>query len=311
MAEKWQWLAVPFLIIVALIAVLILNQPKVNAAGTDTYVDVNGDEYQNLDYISPDEIGIGDLVVDPSYPSDYLVPQSMKDCDSADNTGKDFCYENYAVLTGDEKGCEAAVEQGVKDDCFARLAQQKNDRSLCDNIVTGKPDCYADVAIATNDTSLCDKTDYEAEQCVRAAEAMDFSLCPDGQNRRICNDAVSEGKPEYCTTTRIVEDTCWNSIDNEYFACQEELKIESPKAFCYYNIALNTNSASLCNKAGPNMNLCFFKIATTLNNPAICENLAETRDNCVAWVAFNTRNKQLCYQAGSEAQSCIEDIEQS
>ncbi|MCR4368375.1 MAG: hypothetical protein NUV67_00540, partial [archaeon] len=70
-----NWLLLPAGAILGLLLVLFLaffsSQPPVSDAGDVEYVDVEGDEYLAEDYISPEEVGIGEF--DPNLP-DYDIP---------------------------------------------------------------------------------------------------------------------------------------------------------------------------------------------------------------------------------------------
>ena len=278
-----QLALVPIILIAALAIALYLNQPKTIPSGGVQYVGTDsGDEYLAIDYTSPEEAGIGG----PEKPlTEGGLVSDIGECEGLPEINREWCYSEYATVSGDVKGCEAIQgDVAIKDDCFAQLAVQKKDSGLCGEIKTNSSECYTTVAIDTNSAALCENGKADREQCFKAAEAKSYEACPLSDARRICNNAVSQGNPSLCNEVKTYDE------------------------YCYLNVAINTNNSSLCNKAGPSVEHCFFKVATTLNNAAICENLAETRDNCVAWVAFNTNNKQLCYQAGAEVQSCLEDL---
>jgi len=303
-----KWLAVPALLVLTLAVIILINQPKVNPVDDVSHVDVGGDEYLGEDYITPEEEGIGDFELNPNIPSDYLYPTSISDCDSASDFERDWCLEQYAIVSADPRGCELTSDRATQDDCYTQVAVLREDASLCENVKVGYSECYTDVAIETGNSSLCEKGSYEVQQCITAANAGDYNLCPEGFDRRICNDAVTERNPSLCTEELVVEGECYDGLQERFVPCEVTERIRDYTEVCYLEIALNTNQASLCNQAGEASDHCFFKIATTLNNASICENLTETRDNCVAWVAFNTNNPDLCYQAGSEAESCLADL---
>ena len=302
------WLAIPVILILALVGLLFLSQPKVNPAEDVEYVDVDGDEYLDLDYISEDEIGIGD-VEDEGVPTNFVLGASIEECSQLTDFEKDLCMLRYVETSGDKDTCERIVDGAIRDDCFARIASLKQDATACDKVTFGKSECYVDVAIQTSDAGLCEKGNAERDQCYQAALSGNYDACPEGESKKICNDAISEGNPELCLTGRTIESTCWSTIDEAFIPCEVTEEIRTYSEFCYYNVAVETNAVSLCNKAGGLMDTCFFKVARNLKNPNICENLSETRDNCIAWIAFDTNDRQLCFQAGSEAQSCIEDLE--
>ncbi len=283
MKPDYKWLVVPVVLLAALGLLLFLNQPKTSPAEGEEYVNVNGDEYLAQDYITPDEEGIGEK--NPLIKETKGYAKSPQECLDENDSLRDFCLAEYAYFNEDEKGCEMAGEQGIRDDCYAALAQKKLDAGLCEKVKYGYTECTAFIAIETGTASLCEKGDYELEQCIKAVNEEDSALCAEGYDRRYCNDAVLNNDASLCNSIR------------------------GYKEFCYYNIAVQKNDASLCSRAGPSRDTCYFAIAKETRNAAICENLSETRDNCVAWVAFLTGNRELCFQAGSEARSCIEDIE--
>ena len=283
---KTSWLTIPLVLIGILITVFLLafflNQPKINEADTEFFA-VGDDEYLDLDYISPEEEGIGEFGTTNS-PSEYFVAEQVEECEAFENQDKNDCYALYSIFNDNEDGCGFIDDSTQKDDCYSQIAFVKKDASLCENIITGAPECYASIAIETNDASLCEKAGLEKRQCFVAAQTGNIDDCDNGLQSRFCKDAAVAKDPSICN------------------------EINDLGEFCYQNVAINTNTSSLCNKAGIGKDHCFFKIATTINNAAICENLTDTRDNCVAWVAFNTGNTDLCFEAGTETQSCLQDL---
>ncbi len=278
----YKWLAVPVLLILALGVALYLNQPKVGQVEGVKYQSAGGDEYLDYDYTTPEEVGVGEA--DPNIKTSGVAPKSLADCAAVGESEKDWCYTQYALYSGDEKGCALPGEQASKDDCFAQLALVENKPGLCDRVEVGRAQCSITIAVAEKNPSLCEKGKFEKEQCLKAVAAKSQDMCAKDEQRKICNDAVQANDAGICS--QMIDYT----------------------EFCYYNIAVDTNSSSLCNKAGESRDSCFFKVALGTSNEAICENLTETRDNCIAWVAFNTGNKELCYKAGKETQSCLDDL---
>jgi len=281
-----KWYTIPLALIGVLILVFLLafflNQPKINEADTELFA-VGDDDYLDLDYISPEEEGIGEFGTTNS-PSDYFVPNKVEECEAFENQDKNDCYSLYSLFNDDESGCGLIDDTTQKDDCFTQIAYVTKDASLCESVLYGKSECYASIGIETNDAASCEKAGEEKRQCFVAAQTGNINDCEEGLQSRFCKDASVAKDPSIC---------------NEMNDLGE---------FCYQNVAINTNTSSLCNKAGIGKDHCFFKIATTINNAVICENLTDTRDNCVAWVAFNTGNRDLCFEAGAEVQSCLQDL---
>ncbi|MFH1390937.1 MAG: hypothetical protein ABIH20_01355 [Candidatus Diapherotrites archaeon] len=286
MAQKW--LTIPLALIAGLILVFLIaffiSQPEVSDAGPQDFVDVDGDEYLDLDYISPDEEGIGEFD-ESQITVDFEVAESVDECNSKEGLEKDDCLAIYSIFHNDSQGCEATEDQSLRDDCFAQIAYMQKDATLCEKVKVGLPECYTSIAIETNQASLCDKGKSEKDACLKAVASGNFSDCADGFERRFCNDAIVANDPAICEN------------------------ITDYSQICYYSIATETGSVSLCSKSGPSRDTCIFKVATTTNNAAICEQLTDSRDNCVAWVALNTNNRQLCFQSGAEAQSCLDDLD--
>lgn len=286
LSMKTTWYTFPLALIGILILVFLLafflNQPKINEADTELFA-VGDDEYLDLDYISPEEEGIGEFGTTNS-PSEYFVPERVEECEAFQDSEKNDCYALYSIFNDSESGCSFIDDATQKYDCYSQIAFVKKDASLCENVLIGKPECYASIALETNDASLCVNAGLAKRQCFVAAQTGNFDDCEEGLQSRFCKDAAVAKDPSIC---------------NEMNDLGE---------FCYQNVAINTNTSSLCNKAGVGKDHCFFKIATTINNAAICENLTDTRDNCVAWVAFNTGNRELCFEAGAETQSCLQDL---
>lgn len=283
------FLAVPAILVLALGIIFFINQPKVNPVPSyEKTVKVNGDEYPLEEYLM-DEAPLNQITNQKPKDFNYFIPVKLSDCLTRPIETRDNCYFTYTALSGDPKGCFNINDPTDRSDCFMGIAQLTGEKSYCENVKWGVSQCYVDVAINTGDASLCTWGDYEARQCYEAYKTKNPNNCAEGYDRRLCIQAIFDNNSELCNNIRTLNN------------------------YCYYSVATDTNSPSLCNKIKiPQIKEnCFFEIALKTNNPEICENLEEVRDNCIAWIAYNTGNKQLCYKAGKEAQSCIEDVEDS
>ncbi len=283
-----NWLLLPIVAAVLLVAVFaaafFLNQEPISNVDAD-YTDVGNDEYLDFEYISEDEVGIGDKL-DSDSPENYFVPKNIGECTGMGDVNRDNCLALYSIFYDDETACGQINDVTLRNDCFAQVASSKDDPSICENIANGKSECYSSVGIEKNDVASCEKAGSERQQCFTAAASGNMANCPEGYYRNICNDAALASDPSICEN------------------------IPDEGEFCFLQVALNTNSASLCNKSGDNTNHCFFQVALALSNHKICDSISQVdiRDNCVAWVALNTNNKDICYEAGSQIQSCLQDL---
>ncbi|HZX20053.1 MAG TPA: hypothetical protein VFF13_03500 [archaeon] len=284
-----KWATIPIILIIALIGVFVFayyfESANVNEVGDADYADVGEDEYLNIEYVSPDENGIGDEYDFSTSSGDYQVAETPEECNALSESGRDNCLSLHAVFHQNEDACALIEERSEKDECFSQIAIDKKDGNICDNVLGVKSECFSTLGVETNNVNYCEKAGLEKRQCIIAAASGKFEDCAEGLQKRYCNDAVAYNDASHCD----------NIIDEA--------------EFCYYNVAKNTNASSLCNKAGPSRDSCFFQIAVNSNNEQLCENLTDTRDNCIAWVAINTNNKDLCFKLSSaEVQSCIEDV---
>src|SRR3989344_4665989 len=221
----YRWLAVPAILIVALGIVLLLNQPKVTSVDDPGYIDVDGDEYLPQDYITDDELQVGDTEF-LGTASDYDFPESVSDCTGRGEGEKDSCLLIYSALNEDSAGCGAMDDPDLKQGCFHRAAEISLNADFCADAGIERQGCYVDVAVGKNDASLCPKGRMNIDQCNAAVQANDLALCPESVDRIHCNDAIVNNDPSQCGLTERLD------------------------GFCYYSIATQTADASLCANAG-------------------------------------------------------------
>lgn len=120
---------------------------------------------------------------------------------------KDRCL---GIATGDISKC-GDKETGEKYYCYAEIAEDKNDLSICDKITPEgyrhiREFCYLNIAELRKDASLCDKIievqNYKDSCYLLTAEKMDISLCKkqSGEGRDNCylQLATEEGDASLC-----------------------------------------------------------------------------------------------------------------
>lgn len=276
-------------VIVVLFGMLVLsNQVPINNKGEEYILDPDsGNEFDPEDFTDPNSLGGAGFAVEPA---GFEKATSSADCESkTDPFFHDDCYSNLALLKNDFSYCNSISQQNIElvDLCFYDLALKEKSSGLCMKMNFGITDCLTEVALLTGNPKFCEEAGFEKNNCFEAVRKNDFDLCKKlGENRRLCNDAVSEKNTVYCN------------------------EIIDASNYCFEQLGLKTSNPEYCSKMNSNPDDCYYEIAVATNNPNICGLLTEGKDLCVALIAFNTGNPVLCGQAGSERQSCLADLGQ-
>jgi len=92
--------------------------------------------------------------------------QMQKDC-------KNLCNSTQGIQNNNTDSCEES-EWALKDLCYFGIAEDKEDLSICDNIVdkTTKTTCYVNIAKIKKDSSICERLpdDFLKDSCLDSAK---------------------------------------------------------------------------------------------------------------------------------------------
>jgi hypothetical protein len=151
------------------------------------------------------------------------------------------CYDLFLETVSDAKSCET-----INFRCSGEELTMFPSQSECDAQFTSwnKDACYNNVAIKIRDYTICKKIkgtsdQYKEEYCMLniAASKGDISICDKikGPNSVVCLLRIQRAKPSASICERVTEDPVWQpTYSNKYE--------------CYYEVALSTRDAKLCEK---------------------------------------------------------------
>lgn len=141
--------------------------------------------------------------------------------------GRDYCYAYLAGQTQNPSLCEKITTK-VKDDCFISVASSKKDVSFCEKVVSAnKHDiCYGAVANTSEDLRICDKI-------VNPRSAGYKELC-------YGNVAGKLKDPSICEKISVV----WPGGELE--SKPADFQGERPR--CYQQVASSTKNSMICSK---------------------------------------------------------------
>ena len=160
----------------------------------------------------------------------------------------------------DMRSCTEITSDTIKDTCYAELAIEQNDQTLCGNITSIQTNDYCNMNfIKQKNVSLCSdlNTEYWTYNCYGHFAVNDSSLCEQVKDPDACwyDHALTQNSSALC----------YNMDDNQR---------------CLYNVASNTNNLALCTEIeGINKYTCQIKIAKNLNDSSICDDMTETWAN--------------------------------
>lgn len=167
----------------------------------------------------------------------------------------------------DMRSCTEITSDTIKDTCYAELAIEQDDQTLCSNITSIQTSDYCNTQfIKLQNPDMCEtlNTDYWTYNCYSHFAVNDSSLC----------DFVKE--PGQCYLDHAIEQNssamCYDSNDVDY---------------CLYQIATATLNLDLCKELeSVNKYTCQIKIAVALNDTSICDNLGGTwSEHCMERIA--------------------------
>ncbi len=187
------------------------------------------------------------------------VLSTPRDCRKAHGTARrNICYWKFALDWQDGRWCDSISDPEIKDSCFHRTAQARQDPALCDRI---RPDTMSDWTVEqvllrdvclgdmkTPDSALCDKigNDNIRGGCYKQA-------------------AYMHGDPGLCAQVPH------GTTDH------------SPRGSCYGYLAYKLNDLSLCEQLtdAQERDWCYFDYAGISKKYGYCDRVSDKwRDTC-------------------------------
>lgn len=241
-------------------------------------------------------------------------------CEKVSEEERDFCYGAYLELSKEdisEDICEKIDSTFLKDDCFTKIAEEKQDAYACERIskenvdtknycfaVAGvdskfcekiqestKNSCFLWIARKKKDSSICMKVDsLYLNTCYNsvAVAAMDPLICeslnPDPRNGCYFNVATAKQDSAVCDKISAVQGDL-GYVSQEF--------AEDMKNNCY---AHSMKDSSYCEKFEniESKNYCYYKIATENSNPLICDKITDSKDSCYYFIAKKETDFSIC-----------------
>tara|TARA_Y100000310_G_scaffold337184_1_gene423620 strand:+ start:1610 stop:2323 length:714 start_codon:yes stop_codon:yes gene_type:complete len=181
----------------------------------------------------------------------FFLDSLAEEIDCEDPRNQDLCVLKEAIENENISQCEQLLSDLFKFDCYTKIAELKQDFSICDqHDIT--PDersnfagmhiqrflCYENVIIAKGNLQLCKETFEEKEgqnACYRdfAGVTADVTICDtkidEPEDKTFCYIYVAEASGDISL--------CDDKIEDEYY-----------KQGCYTNVALATEDKSICDE---------------------------------------------------------------
>jgi len=229
------------------------------------------------------------------------------------------CFENIAIAHRNIEYCDKCLlcsEEG-KDYCYSRVAEKKNDISICNLISTTAEinDCYERIAITNKDQKICElidisKTSYYRDWCYRkiAISSIDQKICEKIQDSDQSNgckkDVIKETNESNEKKINLNISDCDNINQEQY------------RELCYKKVAIIKKDSSICLMIDANSSYstvrdrCSLLVAALIaENPQKCS-LADgtyTEDECLDSYAKETMDISAC-NLKSNIRNCYSDI---
>ncbi len=227
---------------------------------------------------------------------------------------KDSCFFNVALELGDQSACVYSTDWDKQQECYAKIAAQKNDSSICEKVEhpywsgycrfqtrqtlpvrtsksceekngSEQDSCYNMFATTEMNVSLCGKIQAEklSGTCYNALAMLkkDFTICEAIGNQSIKRDCYSN----MCETLKTYTQDCLSEMaaktQNEAYCSRLD---ETSKGVCYLGVAVAKQEPSICEKISSSM-----KIDTPNYKLAISQ-----RDSCYYKVAIAKNDSSVC-----------------
>ena len=173
-------------------------------------------------------------------------------------------------LTGEELSVEDCPSASSPDGCYQRVALQKEDYTICENVMNYRLGCYEAIARKLQDPSICDEYVKEKD------EDDEFHNIEEQGRRQLCRDIVESTMVEdtELETTRGSVEECENLVDQDSMIA----------ASCYSRAAMEQQDYTLCDRINPEgitgstRTQCFQQLAIALQNPYVCNEITNPNE---------------------------------
>ena len=178
----------------------------------------------------------------------------------------DLLCEEKIVNNIDE--CERIKNTNIKEICFRRLANNKQDLNICDSIKDNynKTECYFQVFKVKKDLDI----DEALTRCSKISNLRCYEiLAVNANNLSICDNIIQDEQKYYCYKEVLV---AHNSVDyKKYLQLCKKLPFESilndyKKVECFCDIAIKLNDPTICDNItwyNPTKTRCYQRVRTS------------------------------------------------
>lgn len=230
------------------------------------------------------------------------VDLELKECQDASTASdyygesdRDICYYDLALTRNNITYCKMIHNSDYYSDytsarCGVELALYNDNMALCNNLsVLSRYDCFADLATDLDDPSICQniKSVPKMDDCLydyvysNSYYISDWSVCGmfsgKGDDSDYCYyEAASDtGDLSYCDEL---------TGDDYYYGYS--------KTSCYASVAKNKKSPSICDKLSTTEEKddCYYDYATGYPYVVdVCNNISEEyrKDDCIDWANYS------------------------
>jgi len=215
--------------------------------------------------------------------TDEIAPKITEPCADKDAMEKAFCYSDLAIEKNDLSVCSQIVvgnnsqqQQLNIDFCIAKFAFFKHDVEICEGIETGtlRDACVMDLAMYLEDSSMCEKVTDEENKYVNCYIAM----AENKNDSQICGEIGDANYSAFCSSMILKDPKFCDEINDTYLADS-----------CYLQAVWDTQKWEQCKKITDEMthDICLAMIASQLQDESICDNvkIEENFQNCQNEVA--------------------------
>ncbi len=212
---------------------------------------------------------------------DYMQCYEIKDYYQAAD-----CVIYIAIKTKDDNLCSSLMEgfAHVYQDCYSRVAIEKNDLSLCEKSIGGSEHsaCYTNILErSSNPEQLCKKVKgFELTTCLK------YLHCDKGKNVKGCLEFIY-------------------NVTSDVESCKYQ-ETSGDKNNCYSEIAVRMNSPAICLKGG-DKDICLSNFAYEKNISEVCE---LGTGICYIRLARLKNERNLCFKITDENKAdCLQEFD--
>lgn len=220
--------------------------------------------YEKRVATAPSPLSVGEKQIQES---NYVEPGAVGDTNAADSDLSACDRKEERVIPAGVK--LGSYELGYRDDCYASVAEKKQDESICKKIKTPyfKDVCYMHVGEAKLSFSICDKSGEFKDQCYAEVNKSN-------PNMAVCEKIVTQDFKDSCYAAVAVADknelTCGKIESNDDYWLERD--------YCYAKVAVLKQDMSICgNLKIQARNYCYATIGIDKRDLSICDKIEDTQ----------------------------------